>query len=337
MAGKSGRSLSSTPQQPLKHLLFSWEAVLVLVFVFINLYCLNISSSYNLTNVLRESPRYVAGIFLVFPMAYILIISDIDISVGSIVCLSATVGCFVSNSGASFGLVLVSMLAVGLACGWINGFILTKFTELPPMIVTLATQIIFRGIAEISLGSGGSMSLTDIDGFRAVAGKVGIVPYAIIAAVIFAVIFGVVLMKSTFGRSLYAIGSNTKAAVFAGVPVQLYRHIVYTVTGLMAGVSAIFLTSVLYGANTTTGSGFELDAIAMCVFGGVSTAGGKGSIVGAVISAAAIVCLRIGFGQINLNPQLILVILGTLLIVAALIPYISDSFKKREKKAAKAK
>ncbi|MFI3313829.1 MAG: ABC transporter permease [Eubacteriales bacterium] len=338
MAGKSGRTLISKPQNQWKQILISWEAMLVLVFLFVNIYCMNISDNYNLTNVLRESPRYVAGIFLVFPMAYILIMADIDISVGSIVCLAATMGCFVTNAGANFGLVILTVLAVGTVCGWLNGLILTKFPELPPMIVTLATQIIFRGIAEISLGSGGSMSLTNIDGFRALAQKAGIVPYTIIVAVVFGIIFGVVLMKTTFGRSLYAIGSNTKAATFAGVPVQLYRHIVFTITGFMAGVSALFLTAVLYGANTTTGSGFELDAIAMCVFGGISTAGGKGGIIGAVISACTIVCLRIGFGQINLNPQLILIILGSLLVVAALIPQISDTFKKREKKkTAKAK
>ena len=104
--------------------------------------------------------------------------------------------------------------------------------------------------------------------------------------------------------------------------------------GFMAGLAALFLTSVLYGANTTTGNGFELDAIAMAVFGGISTAGGKGKLQGGIISAFIIICLRIGLGQINMNPQLILIILGALLILAVLLPNIGGELKLKKKTAA---
>ena len=138
---------------------------------------------------------------------------------------------------------------------------------------------------------------------------------------ILAVIFAVVLAKTTFGRSVYAIGSNSTAAYFAGIPVQRIRLIIYTALGFMSGLAALFLTSVLYGANTTTGNGFEMDAIAMAVFGGISF---------------VIISLRIGLGQINMNPQLILVILGALLILAVLLPNIAGELKLK-KKAASAK
>ena len=242
----------------------------------------------------------------------------------------------VCNKGLPFGAVVLVCLLVGTVCGLINGLVLTKFTELPPMIVTLATQIIFRGIAEISLGSGGSISLTETDGFRAIAGKVGVVPYIFFLFVIPAVIFAVVLAKTTFGRSVYAIGSNRTAAYFAGIPVQRIRLIIYTALGFMSGLAALFLTSVLYGANTTTGNGFEMDAIAMAVFGGISTSGGKGRLVGGIIAAFVIISLRIGLGQINMNPQLILVILGAQLILAVLLPNIAGELKLK-KKAASAK
>lgn len=104
----------------------------------------------------------------------------------------------------------------------------------------------------------------------------------------------------------------------------------------MSGLAALFLTSVLYGANTTTGNGFEMDAIAMAVFGGISTSGGKGRLVGGIIAAFVIISLRIGLGQINMNPQLILVILGALLILAVLLPNIAGELKLK-KKAASAK
>ena len=281
-------------------------------------------------------PKYLAEGFIMLAMAYVLILGEIDISVGAIVCLSSTWTCMVCNKGLPFGAVVLVCLLVGTVCGLINGLVLTKFTELPPMIVTLATQIIFRGIAEISLGSGGSISLTETDGFRAIAGKVGVVPYIFFLFAILAVIFAVVLAKTTFGRSVYAIGSNSTAAYFAGIPVQRIRLIIYTALGFMSGLAALFLTSVLYGANTTTGNGFEMDAIAMAVFGGISTSGGKGRLVGGIIAAFVIISLRIGLGQINMNPQLILVILGALLILAVLLPNIAGELKLK-KKAASAK
>ena len=334
MAGKSGRTIANVPEKSWKKTVLSWEGMLVVLFIVINIFCSSISQSYQVSNVLREMPKYLTEVFLMLPMAYILILGEIDISVGATVCLSATMTCMVCNKDMPFILVVLTALVVGTVCGLVNGLILTKFTELPPMIVTLGTQIVFRGIAEIALGSGGSISLSNADGFRMIAGKVGMIPYIHFVVIIFAVIFTVVLSKTTFGRSVYAIGSNRLAAYYSGIHVQKIRLIIYMAMGFMAGLAALFLTSVLYGANTTTGNGFELDAIAMAVFGGISTAGGKGKLQGGIISAFIIICLRIGLGQINMNPQLILIILGALLILAVLLPNIGGELKLKKKTAA---
>ena len=224
-----------------------------------------------------------------------------------------------------------SGLAVGTVCGAINGLILTKFTELPPMIVTLATQIIFRGIAEIILGSGGSITMSNLDGFTAIAGKVGQVPYILFLVVILAVIFALVLGKSTFGRRVYAIGTNRLTAYYSGIHVQKIRMIIYTVMGTVSGLCAIFLLSSSFGANTTTGNGFEMDAIAMAVFGGISSTGGKGNIAGGVIAAFIIVCLRVGLGQQNVHAQVILLIIGALLIAAVALPNIIGQVRRTVK------
>lgn len=336
MAGKSGRTIANVPEKSWKKRLLCWESMLVVLFILINVFCASISQSYQLSNVLREMPKYLTEVFLMLSMAYILILGEIDISVGATVCLSATMTCMACNKNLPFIVVVIVALLVGTACGFINGMILTRFTELPPMIVTLATQIIFRGIAEVSLGSGGSISLSNTDGFRMIAGKVGMIPYILFVVIIFAVIFTLILSKTTFGRSVYAIGSNSRAAYYSGIHVQKIRLIIYTAMGFMAGLAALFLTSVLYGANTTTGNGFELDAIAMAVFGGISTAGGKGKLLGGILSAFIIICLRIGLGQVNMNPQLILIILGALLILAVLLPNIGGEVRLK-KKAAVAK
>lgn len=224
-------------------MIFSWEGILVLIFIAVNIFCAMFSEFYNISSLLRQMPVYLAEVFLMLPMAYILVLGEIDISVGSIVCLSASMCCIVCNMNAPFIVVVLTGLAVGTVCGAINGLILTKFTELPPMIVTLATQIIFRGIAEIILGSGGSITMSNLDGFTAIAGKVGQVPYILFLVVILAVIFALVLGKSTFGRRVYAIGTNRLTAYYSGIHVQKIRMIIYTVMGTVSGLCAIFLLS----------------------------------------------------------------------------------------------
>ena len=306
---------------------------MVLLFIAVNIFCAMFSEYYNMSSLLRQMPVYLAEVFMMLPMAYILVLGEIDISVGAIVCLSATMSCIVCNANAPFIVVVITALGVGTICGAVNGFILTKFQELPPMIVTLATQIIFRGISEIVLGSGGSISASNTDGFRAIGGKIGNVPYILFLVVILSVIFAVILGKSTFGRRVYAIGTNRLTAYYSGVHVQKIRFIIYTIMGTVSGLCALFLVSSSYGANTTTGNGFEMDAIAMAVFGGISSTGGKGNIAGGFISAFIIVCLRVGLGQRNVNAQVILLIIGVLLIGAVALPNIIKEVQKKAKTA----
>lgn len=332
MAGKSGRSINNIPESPIKKLIFGWEGILILVFVGVNIFCKWFSEYYNMFNLLRQMPVYLAEVFLMLVMAFILVMGEIDISVGSTVCLAATMACIISNAGAPFPLVILATLAVGTCCGLVNAFILTRFPELPPMIVTLSTQIIFRGIAEIVLGSGGSVSVANTAGFKAISGKIGSVPYILFLVVILAVVAGIILGRSTFGRKVYAIGTNRLAARYSGVAVEKIRFIIYTLMGTAAGLCALFMVASSYGANTTTGTGFEMDAIAMAVFGGISSTGGKGNMIGGFISAFIIVCLRIGLGQRNVNGQVILLIIGVLLIAAVALPNIFGSLRKAVKK-----
>lgn len=331
MAGKSGRTISNTVSQPWKKVVLSWEGVLVLLFIAINILCICISPVYNAQNLLRESPKYLAEMLLLFPMAYLLILGEIDISVGSIVCLSATMACMASNAGVPFLGVFFIAVLTGLVCGAFNGLITVKFRELPTMIITLGTQIVFRGIAEIALGSGGSISLTDSSGFKMLNGKVGIFPYSFFLIIICAVVFTVIADRMNYGRKLYAIGSNAKTSFYSGIKVKQTIFIAFVVIGIFAGLSGLFLTSTAYGANTTTGKNFEMDAIAMAVFGGVSNMGGKGKLYGAFVSAFTIMCLRIGLGQINVNSQVILIILGLLLICAVLLPNIAGTISQKKK------
>ncbi|MBR5047682.1 MAG: ABC transporter permease, partial [Eubacterium sp.] len=234
--------------------------------------------TFNLTSILSQQ-KYLDELIILFPMAFVLILGEIDISVGSIVCLAGTVAALASNGGMSTPVSVVIGLLIGLACGLINGLICITFTELPPMIITLGTQILFRGIAEILLGSGGSISIAD-GNFGKLASKIGIVPIAFILIIILAVVSTILAHKTTFGRRVFAMGSNRLTAYYSGINVPGIRLFVYAWLGLAAGACAMFLNAYSFGVNTTTGQGYEMDVIAMAVFGGISNIGGKGKMVG---------------------------------------------------------
>lgn len=334
MAGKSGRTILATKEKSLKQLIFRWEGGLVAVFLLVLILGAAISPNYNFSSVMREMPKYLAEIFMMFAMGYILVIGEIDISVGAIVCLVMTVGCFVGNAGLPFPVVVLLILLTGAICGAINGFIRVTFPELPSMIITLGTQIIFRGIAEVSLGSGGSASYNHSEDLMKLSIMIGPFPLAFFVLAIAGIIFIVVLAKTTYGRKMYAIGANRTAAKYAGIAVDQVIFTDFLLLGLMAGFCGLFLLSQTFGANTTNGQGFEMDVIAMCVFGGIATTGGKGNLIGALIAGFTIVCLRIALGQRNINTQLILVIIGLLLIISVLIPGFAQRLKDRKKQAA---
>lgn len=128
------------------------------------------------------------------------------------------------------------------------------------------------------------------------------------------------LHKTTFGRRLYAIGSNSVASMYAGIHVQKIRLIVFTLTGLFAGVTALFLTARMGSTRPNIAEGYELDAISMVVLGGFSTSGGKGRFIGVIISIFIIGFLRYGLGLINVPSQAMLIIIGALLICAVMLP-----------------
>ena len=117
MAGKSGRSINNVPESPVKKMIFSWEGILVLLFIAVNIFCAMFSEYYNLSSLLRQMPVYLAEVFMMLPMAYILVLGEIDISVGAIVCLSATMSCIVCNTNAPFIVVVITALGVGTICG----------------------------------------------------------------------------------------------------------------------------------------------------------------------------------------------------------------------------
>lgn len=310
----------------LKQFFLQWEWILLLVFILIHVVNSQLSPYYlNFSSLVDATMTFLDKSFIVFPMVFIIIMGEIDISVGSTVALSAVLMGLANKAGVPMPAAMVLCLLVGAFCGFFNGVLLTRFKELAPMIVTLSTMIIYRGIALILLEDrsvGGFPAWFEYLGWE----YWGPLPIMLWAFIVFAILFGLLLHKTTFGRQIYAIGSNRVASYFSGVPVDRNRVIVYTMTGLMAGVTALFLTSRMGSTRPNVAQGYELDVIAMVVLGGVSTAGGKGRMIGAVLSVFTVGYLRYGLGLRNISAQVLMIIIGLLLIFAVMIPNLQKMY-----------
>ncbi len=267
---------------------------------------------------------------MVFPMVMIMILRDIDISVSSTVALASVVMAHLYTLGVPMELAVVICLAVGAVCGLINGLLIVRFKELSAVIVTLSTMIIYRGIAYIILEDQSAGSFPEWFGFLG-WGYIGGVPFILIAFVVMAVLFGLLLHKTTFGRRIYAIGNNPTASRFSGVQVDKIKILVFTLAGVMAAITALFLTSRMGSTRPNVALGYELDVIAMVVLGGISTAGGKGKMIGAIIAVFLIGFLRYGLGLINMPAQVLMIIIGLLLIVAVMVPNLKPKKKAKGK------
>lgn len=314
-----------------KKFFLQWEWMLLLLFIIVNIVNAGLSPFYLEFNNLRDATMtFLDKSFIVFPMVLIMILRDIDISVASIVALSSVVMAHLYTLGVPMEIAVLICLIVGSVCGLINGLLIVKFKELSAVIITLATMIIYRGIAYIILEDQSAGSFPEWFGFLGWGYVYGI-PFILIAFVVLAVIFWTLLHKTTFGRRVYAIGNNPTASRFSGVQVDKIKIVVFTLAGLMAAITALFLTSRMGSTRPNVALGYELDVIAMVVLGGISTAGGKGKMLGAIIAVFLIGYLRYGLGLINIPAQILMIIIGLLLITAVMLPNLKLKTKEKSK------
>ncbi|SHH42653.1 ABC transporter permease [Clostridium grantii] len=315
----------------IKKFFLQWEWLLVLIFIIINIINTSLSPYYlDFNNLIGATMTFMDKAFMVLPMAFIIILGDIDISVASTVALASVIMAVTFNAGVPMILAMILALIVGTICGFINGLLIVKFKELSAVIVTLSTMIIYRGIAYIILEDQASGNFPKWYSYLG-WGYVGKVPFILIIFIIFAILFGILLHKTAFGRRVFGMGNNITACKFSGVETDKIKIIVFTMAGFMAGVTALFLTSRMGSTRPNIATGYELDVIAMVVLGGVSTAGGKGRMLGTIISIFLIGYLRYGLGLVNIPAQTLLIIIGLLLIFAVMVPNLKISKKKISK------
>jgi rhamnose transport system permease protein len=260
------------------------------------------------------------------PMTFIIITAGIDLSIASTLALSAvTLGlCF--QAGMPIALAAAAAVAVGAACGAING-IFVSAVRVHPLIVTLATMAAYSGAAEgISLAR--PVSGFPADFLTIGQGSLAGLPPAGWLFVVLALVAAVVLARTPFGRRLYAIGHNESAARFSGIAVGRIKLLLYTLSGLMAGVTAVILVAHRNTAKADLGSGMELDVITAVVLGGTSIFGGRGNIVGTVLGVLLIHETRELLSWRWNQDELTLVVIGGLLIASVLLNRLCQSRRK---------
>lgn len=267
-------------------------------------------SAANLENVLRQvSINAIIGV----GMTCVILTGGIDLSVGSVMALSGTLAAGLLVAGANGAAALAAGIGVGVALGAANG-LFVAFAGMPPIIVTLATMGIARGLALIYTGGYPIDGLPDWVRFFG-SGKVLGVQMPVLTMLAVYALAWLMLERMPFGRYVYAIGGNEHATRLSGVRVSRVKLAVYTFAGLTSALAALVLTGCLMSGQPNAGGGFELDAIAAVVMGGTSIAGGRGSIVGALLLGV----LNNGLNMIGVNPYVQNVIKGAIILLAIYI------------------
>ncbi|SLN41696.1 Autoinducer 2 import system permease protein LsrD [Roseivivax jejudonensis] len=254
-----------------------------------------------------------------FAMALLIISGEIDLSVAGIIALASTAMGWALQFGVGTpGLVAIG-LAVGLLCGAFNGALVTRL-GLPSIVVTIGTMSLFRGISYIVLGDQAFNGYPESFAWLGRGYVFWVISFELTLFAVFALIYGVVLHKTNFGRHIYTIGNNPTAARFSGIRVERVKMILFLLTGLMSGIAAICLTARLGSTRPSIAYAWELEVVTMVVLGGVSILGGSGSILGVVIAALVMGMVTFGLGLLNVPGIVMSIFIGALLIGVIAIP-----------------
>jgi ribose/xylose/arabinose/galactoside ABC-type transport system permease subunit len=302
------------------------EWVLLILLIGLVIWMSQLSSNFlNSSNLLDMSRFSVEAGLIALPMTWIIITGGIDLSVGSILALSSVAIGFTYQAGLPLPLAILCGLLVGVACGLVNGLLIT-ILDLHPLAITLGTFALFRGIA-YAWTNGASVSV--FPHWFKYFGQYYFesIPGQLIAFGVAIVIFAIVLARTRLGRYIYAIGSNERAAAFSAVDVARMKVLVYAATGLMVGIAAIIYTSRVSTARANAGQGLELEVITAVVLGGASIYGGSGTIVGTVLGVFMLAVLKNGLFLGGVDSNWILVIVGAVLIAGV---FLNEVFRKSE-------
>lgn len=279
----------------------------------------------NIMNVLRQIS---SNMFLACAMTMILISGGIDLSVGSNIAIIGVIAGTLLGMNVPIPLVILACFALGALFGSINGFILSR-TTLPPFIVTFSMMSILRGATYVYTG-GTTVRIDNRAWINLGTGYVfDVIPLPVVYMVVILLIVWVILNKTQLGRHIYAVGGNEKAAQFSGIKVRRVRMFVYIFSGMMAALAGMVLCARSYSGNPLAGDGAEMDAIAACVLGGASMAGGYGFVGGTLIGALIIGLLNNGLNLMRIDSYWQIILKGVVILVAVYVDYVKNLKKNK--------
>ena len=273
---------------------------------------------FTVDNLLNQG-RLMAEVGLVaLAMTFVIVSAGIDLSVGSILGLVAILlGVFWQKLGLPLPVAMGLGVVVGGIAGLVNGIIITRF-RVPPLIATLATLALYRGLAE---GISQARSVRGYPEWFFVLGQGEVlgVPTQLWIFLACAVVAAIVLGMSTFGRATYVTGANAVAARFSGIPVDRTILLIYTASGLIAGLAAVIFVSRVSTTRSDMGTGLELDVITAVVLGGTSIFGGRGTIIGTLLGLVLMQALKSGLALAGVKGDGTIVVIGLILIATIII------------------
>ncbi|MBD2199035.1 MULTISPECIES: ABC transporter permease subunit [Calothrix] len=297
--------------------------ILVIICILFALLSPNFMTAGNAVNILRQAS---INIVLATGMTFVILTGGIDLSVGSILAVSAVVAVLVSLLPALGWLAVPAALVTGLLLGLLNGALIT-FLDVPPFIVTLGSLTALRGAAFL-VANGTTVINRNINFAWIGNSYVGPLPWLVIIALLTVAVSWFVLRQTVLGVQIYAVGGNERAARLTGIKVNRVMLFVYGVSGLLAGLAGIMSASRLYSATGMLGQGYELDAIAAVILGGTSFTGGIGTIGGTLLGALIIAVLNNGLTLLNMSYFWQLVVKGLVIIAAVMI----DRLRRRSRR-----
>jgi len=316
-------------RSPLARAVTSWEFLLLFVGIFI--FFLNTQASpYFLDpwNLSDATFNFTEKAMIAFAMALVIISGEIDLSVASIIALVSTCMGFLVQLGVDTPGLVAAAIVVGAACGAFNGF-LVAVLGLPSIVVTIGTLSLFRGIAYIVLGDKAYSGYPDSFAFFGQGYVWWVITFEMVLFAVIALMFYLLLHRTSFGRSTIAIGNNPTAALFAGIRVSRVKFILFVLTGVMSAIAAVCLTSRLGSTRPSIAVGWELEIVTMVVLGGVNILGGSGTIPGVVIAAIVMGMVTFGLGLLNVPGIVMSVFIGLLLIGVIALPIVIKRARHR--------
>lgn len=307
---------------------------------------------FNVANVVRSMRPYMLYSFMTLGMMLILAMGDMDISVGAAATFSVVVLGVTYNALTTAGLLglpalilsLAACLLVGSLCGALNGFLVTRFKELFPMIITLATQLFFRGFSYLLIG-GQTLTFDDetfdlLKELNSLVDMFGIkVPVMLPIFLAVALVFYFWLHLTGNGRKIFAIGTNAIATQYSGVRVDLIKFWCFVIAGLMSAVTGVFFVGATSSSiKADIMDGYHMYAIAAAILGGFSTDGGKGSVIGVILSLIIFAVMKIGLGTLfGFADSAVNLSVGIILILSVLLPNmvnkLRDDLRVRKRRA----